>query len=230
MAKTFSWSWSKLKNFRNCPKRSWHVDINKDVKETEGEALKWGHEVHAAMAARIAKDKPLPPTMERYEPIPAKLASLRDTPGLAVKVEQKLAIDKDFKPVGFFDSSAWFRAVFDALAIGKVVGRAFDWKTGKMPDDGDAEYEQLALGASVLFAHYPDMQQVDTAFVWLGADDETERTYHRDGMAPLWNKLWPEINVMTDAMRTTTYPPKPSGLCVRHCPVISCPYYGKGTR
>ena len=33
---------------------------------------------------------------------------------------------------------------------------------------------------------------------------------------------------MEEAYRTTTYPPKPSGLCSSYCPVTSCPYHGKG--
>ena len=229
MAKTFSWSWSKLKNFRTCPKRHYEIDLAKNIKEPEGEALKWGHDVHASLAAYIAKDKPLPTTMTRYAAVADGWVTLRKA-GAPVVVEQKLAIDKEFQPCGFFDNAAWYRGVVDVLATGALVAHAGDWKTGKMPDDGDADYEQLGLTAQLIFAHHPKVQQVSTSFVWLGFDDTTDRTYHRDGMVPLWNKLWPEINVMVEAMRTTTYPPKPSGLCVRHCPVNSCPYYGKGTR
>ena len=53
--KPFSWSWSKLKNFRTCPKRHYHVDIAKDFKEDDSEDLLWGNEVHEALAKRIGK-------------------------------------------------------------------------------------------------------------------------------------------------------------------------------
>ena len=36
--KSFAWSYSKLKNFETCPKRSWHLDVARDIKEPEGEA------------------------------------------------------------------------------------------------------------------------------------------------------------------------------------------------
>jgi hypothetical protein len=229
MPKTFSWSWSRLKNFRNCPKRHWEIDLQKNFKEPEGDALKWGHDVHAALAAYIYNGKPLPKTMERYTDVASGWVALKKA-GVPVLVEQKLAMDADFKPCGFFDHQAWYRGVVDVMAIGNGVAHAGDWKTGKMPDDGDAEYEQLGLTAQLIFAHYPDIKEVSTTFVWLGFDDTTERTYTNDGMVPLWNKLWPQINVMKDAFRTTTYPAKPSGLCVRHCPVNNCPYHGKGTR
>jgi len=59
---------------------------------------------------------------------------------------------------------------------------------------------------------------------------EGPKVYKRDGMLPLWNDLNPELAAMLEAWRTTTYPPKPSGLCMRYCPVTSCPYHGKGSR
>ena len=62
----------------------------------------------------------------------------------------------------------------------------FDWKTGGTIKP---EYEQLALSAQLVFAHYPDVDQVATAYIWLGHDDETEEIYKRDGMLPLWNGL-----------------------------------------
>ena len=46
IVKKFSWSWSKLKNWRSCPKRHYHVDLAKDFKEPPSEALKWGDLFH----------------------------------------------------------------------------------------------------------------------------------------------------------------------------------------
>lgn len=233
--KPFAWSWSKLKNFRSCPKRHWHMDIQKDFAEPESDHMKWGHMVHQSMADFIRTDKPLPLTMEHFRPMPERFAVLRKE-GVPVDVELKLAMNEAFKPVGFFDNGAWFRGVVDVMARGIFVAHAADWKTGKMPDGGDAEYEQLALTAQLVFAHYPEIDEVSTSFVWLGYFDDngrpetTERIYTRDGMMPLWNKLWPDINVMKEAWRTTTYPPKPSGLCRNYCAVTSCPFHGKGNR
>ena len=63
--KPFSWSYSRLKNFETCPKRHWHVDINKDAKEEDSEQLQWGNAVHKALADRIAKGTSLPIGMAR---------------------------------------------------------------------------------------------------------------------------------------------------------------------
>lgn len=223
--KPFSWSWSKLKNWRTCPKRHYHVDLQKDYKEEYSEQLKWGDLVHKSMAARIDKGVPLPQTMAHYSTFPEMMDAWRKA-GLTIMVEQKLAMTKDFQPVSFFDNAAWFRGVVDALALATRVAFAFDWKTGAVKPD----YEQLALSAQLVFAHHQRINRIGTMFVWLGNDAKTDAAYEREDMLEVWNGVMPEVNQMAEAYRTTTYPPKPSGLCVKYCPVTSCPYHGRGTR
>jgi len=218
----FQWSWSRLKNYRACPKRHYEVDLAKNFKEEEGEALVWGNQVHEAMARRLQKGGGLPETMQQYEDWPRRI----DDMGCKVLVENKLAMDKEFGPTGFFDADTWFRAVIDVLILpNPQYAITYDWKTGQVKP----EAEQLALSAQVVFAHYPKVQEVGARYIWLGTDDHTTVIYQRDKMLPIWNDLWPQINIMAEAFRTTTYPPKPSGLCKRHCPVKSCTYHGKGS-
>lgn len=226
--KKFSWSFSKLKNYRVCPKKHYHVDLAKDFKEdVEGnEQLRWGDSVHKAMAERIAKGTALPRMMEHYEGWAARLVALKSM-GFKVLVENKLAMSEKFKPTSFFDQETWFRGVVDVLAVDtlETIALSFDWKTGQVKPD----YEQLALSAQLLFVHYPSLQFVSTTYVWLGNDDETTNRYAPSSLVGTWNNLWPEIREMAEAHRTVTYPPKPSGICLRHCPVTSCPHYGKGS-
>lgn len=230
MPKNFAWSWSRLKNFRTCPKRSYHTDITKEFKD-DSEALRWGDELHKAIAERIAHGVVLPPTMSRFEDWAAHVGTFKNGGAIkgVIKVENKLAMDEQFRPTSFFDNSTWFRGVVDVLidlspARREVV--TIDWKTGKV----HPEFEQLALSAQLVFAHYPEVDKVLALYAWLGNDDFTKIIYRRDEMVPLWNRLWPEINVMKEAHRTTTYPPKPSGICVSYCPVTSCPHHGRGSR
>ena len=217
----FSWSWSKLKNYRSCPKRHYEIDLSKRVKEDESEALKWGHAFHEAMAKRIARGTPLPPTLSRYEKWPAMLAEKN------VKVELKLAMDEQFQPTEWFGDTTWFRGVVDVLGLASPSALAIDWKTGGKIEP---EFEQLGLNAQLIFAHHPDIDTVNTVYQWQQHNAETIKTYTRDDMLPLWNKLLPEVRQMEEAARTLTYPPKPSGLCIKYCPVVSCPHHGRGTR
>ena len=225
--KPFSWSWSKLKNYRTCPKRHYEVDIAKNYKDKESEALLWGNQVHDAMAKFIEKGASLPATMSRYRAWPENARKLLQA-GYSVKVEQQLAIAKDFGPSGYFAPDAWFRAKLDVtLFPGTSDAVTIDWKTGGKVQP---EFEQLALSAQTIFAHHPEIQRVASIYVWFGHDTQTVKTYKRDQMVPIWNELWPTINEMESAWKTTTYPAKPSGLCVNYCPVTNCPFHGKGSR
>ena len=85
------WSYSRLKNYETCPKRHWHYDIFKDVKEPESDQLKDGFFVHDVLAKRIANATPLPPQVIEYEPWAVRVLT---GPG-QILVEQKLAIALD---------------------------------------------------------------------------------------------------------------------------------------
>lgn len=217
--KPFSFSYSRLKNFESCPKRHYHVDVVKDVREEESEQLKWGNALHDAFAKRLSKGTPLPKGMEIYEHWMEKLV----TPGGNLHVELKLAMNKDFAPVEFFDRTAWFRGVCDALMVKGPVGLAIDWKTGKIVEDS----QQLALMAACVFAHFPDLQALRTEFVWLKEDATTRADFRRTDMPRMWSSLWPRIEALRHAHETTSYPAKPGFLCRRWCPVSSCPHHGE---
>jgi hypothetical protein len=217
--KPFAWSYSKLKNFESCPKRHWHVDVQRDIKEEEGEALLWGNVVHKALADRVAKGVPLPKQMADYEKWPARIL----TGDGKIFVEQKLAITKDFAATSWFGDTAWYRGIGDVIKIVGPVALIVDYKTGKILEDGS----QLALMAACVFAHHPDVQKVRSEFVWLKEDATTRAHFSRDDMAKVWRELWPRIEALEHAHNTITYPPKPGALCKRWCPVTVCPHHGE---
>lgn len=226
--KRFSWSWSRLKNFRGCPKRHYEIDLAKNFVDVESDALVWGNAVHEAMAKRIGNELALPPTMQRYEDWPRNVAALKRL-GFDVSVENKMAMDATFRPTGFFDAATWFRCVIDVKLMAPQFRSALtiDWKTGATVNP---EFEQLALSAQVMFVHHPEIDEVRTIYVWFGHDTQTVKTYRRDDLAEMWGQVMPTVKQMEFAHDTLTYPPKPSGLCIRHCPVRSCVYHGKGSR
>lgn len=228
--KAFAWSWSRLKNWRACPKRHWEIDIKKNFKEEEGEALLWGNRFHDAMAKRIERNQPLPKGMEPHEAMPARIRKMFED-GADVRVELKLAMTEQMEPCEWFDPRTWFRGVVDVLVLAFHVKQALaiDWKTGGKIQP---EFEQLSLNAQLLFAHHPEIEKVNTMYHWSAFLDVPPdiKTYTRADMGPMWTKLLPEVRQMEEAHRTTTYEPRPSGLCIAYCPVTSCPYHGKGSR
>lgn len=225
--KPFAWSYTRLKNFESCPKRHWHVDINKDVKEEEGEQLLWGNAVHKALADRIQKGIELPKGMGHYEKWVQRIVTGQGN----ILVEQQLAINADFGPTAWFPSDAkkagtgdpWYRGIGDVIKIVGPVALIVDWKTGKIIEDS----QQLALMAACVFAHHPNVMKVRSEFVWLKEDANTRGNFHRNEMAAMWKHIWPRIEALKHAHETTTYPAKPGYLCKRYCPVKTCPHFGE---
>lgn len=218
--KSFAWSYSKLKNFDTCPKRYYEIDVAKTYKEADGEQLKWGNEVHEALANRLGKGVPLPPTMSNFEDM---VSTIEQMPHEQLLVECKFAITKEFNPCEYFAKDVWFRSIADVLKINKMVALAVDYKTGKILEDS----QQLALVAATVFAHFPNVQAVRCEFWWLKDDAKSEDTFYRKDMPDMWRGLWPRIQALEHAHETMTFPPKPSHLCRKWCPVTSCPHNGK---
>jgi hypothetical protein len=227
--KPFAWSYSRLKNYESCPKRSWHIDVlpkgdpNKVI-EPEGEQLLWGNAVHKAFAKRLVTPFVVfPKGMERYESWAEKILVGSDNLNVKILVEQQLAISADFGPVPWFDSAAWFRGIGDVIKIIGPVALIVDWKTGKILEDS----QQLALMAACVFAHHPEVQKVRSEFAWLKEDATTRADFHRNEMADMWKHIWPRIEALKNAYETTSYPAKPGALCKRWCPVTQCPHNGE---
>ena len=221
----FAWSWSRLKNWRTCPKRTYHLDIAKDVPEEPSEALVWGKSFHKMMDDRVTKGVHLPSTMSRHDKYPAILHQmLKDN--IDVRVELQMALDKSLQPTEWFGPDTWFRGVIDVMALDDKYAVIIDWKTGKRVEP---ELEQLALFAQLVFSH-TDLSTVHTAYHWTQHGENTIKTYTRPDMVGLWSRLLPEVKKMEDAAITLNYPPKHGYLCKAYCPVKSCQFHGKPFR
>lgn len=221
--KPFSWSFSRLKNYETCPKKHYELDIAKNYTESS-EALTWGNTVHKALEQALLAKTPLslPPEMAKYKKY---IASILKVPGV-IEVEKQFALDEQFQPVGWFDKAAWYRGKADVVIICGDTALAFDWKTGKIQKDS----VQLMLMAQCIFTHYPSVKKVRTIYVWLQDDAVSDEDFDRQQVANSWIGLLHRVKVMRTSYDTQTYPPKPSGLCRKHCPVVSCPFHGKGAR
>jgi len=218
--KSFAWSYSKLKNYDTCPKRYYEVDVTKNFKENESEALKWGNAVHAALHQRLLPGKvSLPEGMQQYEPWAKKV---EDVTG-ELFVEQQYALNEMLQPVTWFAKNAWVRSIADAVKIDGSKALAVDWKLGKIVEDS----QQLALMAACIFSHYPDVQSVDTLFVWFKEDAKTHEKFLRADIPKIWLSIMPRVKQLKHAHDTNAFPTKPSKLCRAYCPVVTCEYHGR---
>lgn len=229
--KPFSWSFSKLDQFRTCGTKFYHTQIKKDYPEGENEHMRWGNRVHGSMANRILHGTPLPVGMEQWEKWAAWATNNSDgsppDPGAPKPwCELKMAITEQLQRCEYFDKRVpvWFRTVADVLKVNGPAARLIDWKTGKVKEDSD----QLALGALTVMLWYPEVQVVRSEFVYLQHDVIDKEDYVRADMPRILQRVLPDVIALQQALDTGVFSPKPSGLCKRHCPVLSCAYHGRG--
>jgi hypothetical protein len=161
--------------------------------------------------------------MKEFEPPAAEFLGL---PGKLL-VEHKYAMTKGFTPTEFFADDVWLRVVCDAGKINPPVAYAWDWKTGNIKP----ESVQLGLTATVMFAHHPEVTAVVTDFRWLkeGPEIKTREGFTRGDMKMFWTGVLPRVQKMEQAFLRQDFPPTPGRLCMKYCPVESCPFWKKGT-
>jgi hypothetical protein len=217
-------SFSALNNFETCPKKFWHLRVERDVREEEGPALRYGKRVHKALELHVDKNTPLPDELSSLQ---KHVAAFRSWP-YERHCEMELAITEKYTPTDWFAKDVWLRAKLDLVLINEKNSAAMivDYKTGKMKDDG---FLQLSLAAAMLLLHYKWLKVVRIAYLWTeydGVVTHTELT--RKDFMEVWNKLLPRFNAFDEAHQRDNFPARPSGLCKKHCPVKQCPYNGVG--
>lgn len=213
----FTWSYSALSSFETCPKQYWHLRVAKDVVEPPSPYLEEGNRLHSAFDARIRKGTPLPTVYAMHEPMLDKLVK---APGETLS-ETKMALTRNLTPSPYFGPEVWMRTVIDAAKIRDTDASIFDWKTGKPKEDTT----QLALMAGTLFAYRPELMTVKAALVFVGYTETVRQDFHRDTMGEQWNEIFPRVRDMEVSVGQVSFPPKPSGLCKRYCPVSQCPHH-----
>lgn len=223
MNKPVAWSYSALNAFETCPKRYYLTKISKQVVEPQTEATLWGNRVHKALEDRLVKRTPLPETLVQFEDI-AKSVVDRSAGG-KLEAETKMALTQNFKPTTWFAKDVWVRGITDFTITKNDKVFIGDWKTGKPTP----ESAQLRLTAAMTFAHKPAIKTVVNSFVWLKTGGHTTEVFTRDDVPAIWQEFMPRIERLNNAVAENKFPPKPSGLCAKWCPVGKklCEFCGK---
>lgn len=214
--KPIAWSHSALNTFNNCPKRYYEEKVAKSVRATKSDEILWGERVHRILEHRLKDNTPIDESLSYLEPVAARLG---ETKG-AFSAEQKLAINQSFQPTEWFAPDVWCRAVLDAVWLDGETARIVDWKSGKRKLDSN----QLRLFALMYFAHHPEVERVNSAFVWLKTGQVDVEKFKREDIPVLWQEILPEVRRLEYAHKTQTWVPKPSGLC-NYCPVRQCSFW-----
>lgn len=224
-------SFSAMDKFANCPRKFHAYEVAKIIKEPENPNMKEGHRVHKVMADFIANGTPLPPEYERYADWVTTMRTHNSDE--KVLVEHKLACTFELKPTEYFSrkDKVWLRAQADLLVLNNLHALSIDWKTGKEPDP---RYEllppnfQLNITAMLIFLHHPEVERVESRYIYLNEGTASTSHLHKSDLREFIPQLYEQAAGIQKAVRSNYWPPRPSGLCKRHCAVSTCEYWGKG--
>lgn len=204
-------SYSSIKAFQQCPRQFYEVRILRKYKSAPTEATMYGERVHKAFEEYIKDGVPLPEALAHYRAFVEPVTKFDGE----IIVEQKMGMRRDFSPCGFYDEDVWFRGIPDYLCINRDTGvaRVGDWKTGKSARFADTS--QLELMSALVMQHYPQVNKVKGALLFVVAKDLIKAAYSRDQLPGILSKWAGYAGQIEEA---TAWSPRSSGLC-KFCPL-----------
>jgi hypothetical protein len=89
----FTWSYSSLKEYENCPKKYHEIRVLKNYEFIDTPQTIYGKEVHEALELYVKEGKELAKNYQRFKKVVDTLIAI---PGTKYP-EYKMALDKQFK-------------------------------------------------------------------------------------------------------------------------------------
>jgi CRISPR/Cas system-associated exonuclease Cas4 (RecB family) len=218
-----SWSFSGIKKFESCPRQFYHIKVLREYEEPPTPATLYGTEFHEAAEFYIRDNKPLP---EKFAFAKAALDRLREFSGEKL-CEFEMGLTENLEPCKFNDPNVWWRGIADLIILDHDTGvaRVLDYKTGK--NARYADKGQLELMALAVFKFFPLIDEVKSGLLFVVSNEFVKHTYTRDDESWLWKKWIGAHNRLKAAYDSNVWNPRPSGLCKKHCVVLSCAHNGR---
>ena len=175
----FTWSYSALKQYENCPRQYNEIRVLKNYVVKENEAMRYGTEVHKALEDYVAEGKPLAKNYQRFK---SMVDPLVDIPGIKYP-EHEMALTYDKLPCDFGSEHRWVRGIADLLIVDGDYAFIVDYKTGsnKYPDP-----KQLRLMALMVFTHFPEVNKIKGGLLFVLKNSFLTEEYHRKDMDKSW--------------------------------------------
>lgn len=212
-----AWSYSRLSVYRKCPRQFKYKFIDK-LAEPKSDAMERGNELHLTLQRFIeGRTKAIPAAMKKtLGTAYAHLALLRK---MKAKCELEWAVDKDWKPVSWFDKQTWFRAKLDAFYVDQTLNilDLTDHKSGKIYSDQHAE--QLELYAAVGYAFHPEVTEIVARMLYIDQGSSVPSVFtDLPKTIPILRKKWARI--AAPIFKDKTFKAVPSREC-NWCPFSS---------
>ena len=219
MSLPFTWSYSSLKDYTNCPRQYNEVKILKNFTKTFSSEMRYGTEVHKACEDYVGAGVELAKNYQRFKPVLDNLVAI---PGTKYP-EHKMALTLAKEPCKFGDPDRWVRGIVDLLIVDGEDAFIIDYKTGssKYPDP-----KQLKLMALMTFAHFPEVNKIKAGLLFVMNDAFVVEAYEREGMDKLWDSFIPDLERLKVSYENDTWMENPTPLC-GWCPVHICQFHKK---
>ena len=217
-----TWSHSALKDFKTCPRKYHETKVLKLYPNEDTPQTIYGKQVHEQAEWYIRDGRPLDKSFEFMKPV---LDSLIAMPGTKL-CEHEMALTNALEPCDFNDENRWVRGIADLIILNEKEGTAkvIDYKTGsdKYPDP-----DQLTLMALMIFKHFPKIKSVSGALLFVLKGTMTKNKTLHEQEHVLWWRYREEVAKIDKALFHNVWQERPSGLCKRYCPCVTCPHNGR---
>jgi hypothetical protein len=213
----YTWSYSALKEYTNCPKQYQEIKVLKRVSKKTTTQMTYGTEVHKALEDYVRDGTPLLKNYERFKPVLDALVEIEGTK----YPEHEMALDRNKQPCAFDSEDRWVRGIVDLLIVDGDTAHIVDYKTGsnKYPDA-----KQLKLMALMTYAHFPEVKYIRAGLLFVMHNSFMPESYERSEIDSLWNYFTPDLERLTVSYENDTWMANPTPLC-GWCPVKECEYH-----
>lgn len=219
--KPLQWSYSALKQFEQCQRQYHEIKVLKKYPFKQTDAAMYGELMHTALEEYVKHSKPIPPEFSYAKPV---VDALLEKPGRKL-AEYRMALDKDLRPVEYFDPKVWVRGVGDLVIADddNLLAWVIDYKSGsnKYPDR-----DQLILMSIMVFEHFPHIRKVNSALLFLVKNDMVRMSMTREQKDEHWWKYRERVARIAACQAADVWKPTQTPLC-GWCAVTGCEFNPK---
>jgi len=212
----YTWSFSSLKQYTNCPKQYHEIRVLKNYTVKENEAMMYGKAVHEALELYVKENKPLPKNYLRFKPMVDTLLKIEGDK----YPEYEMALTHSKEPCDFHSEDRWVRGIADLVIVDGDTAYVVDYKTGsnRYPDP-----KQLRLMSLMMFTHFPDIQRVKGGLLFVMKNSFITEEYLRKDMDKSWGMFEQSLKRLDTSYENDTWQANPTPLC-KWCSVVTCDF------
>ena len=212
----FTWSYSSLKDYTNCPRQYQEVKVLKNFTKSVTPQMLYGTEVHKACEDYVGEGKPLAKNYERFKPVLDVFVNMEG----AKYPEHRMGLDAEGN-AATYGKGYWVRGIVDLLIIDGDHAFIVDYKTGsnKYPDP-----KQLKLMALMTFAHFPQVNKIKAGLLFVMHDSFLAEEYDREEIESLWGHFKSDLERLKISYENDVWQTNPTALC-GWCPVKTCEFH-----